>query len=68
MLSWFQKMRRISSVGFGPVVAPHVTILPPRDAAFNDAIQVAAPVESTTTSAPRFAVSARTSLATSERL
>ena len=36
MLSWFQKTSRISSAGFGPDVAPQVTIRPPLAAALSD--------------------------------
>ena len=49
----------------GPEVAPQVTIRPPRAADFSEVIHVASPTVSTTTSAPRFAVCARTACPTS---
>jgi hypothetical protein len=58
--SCFQKMSRISSSGFGPLVAPHVTIRPSFAAAASDERHVAAPTESTTTSTPRLFVISRT--------
>ena len=46
----------MSSFGFGPDVAPQVTIRPPLAAARTDVIHVASPTMSTTTSTPRLAV------------
>src|SRR5207302_2034357 len=55
-------MRRISSSGLGPDVAPHVTSRPPRASARMLPAQVAAPTFSITTSTPRFSVMPQTSL------
>src|SRR5437588_568123 len=55
-------MRRISSSGLGPDVAPHVTSRPPGASARMLPAQVAAPTFSITTSTPRFSVMPQTSL------
>ena len=57
----FWKIRRMSSSGFGPLVAPQVTSRPPRASARTLPAQVAAPTSSITTSTPRFCVSPQTS-------
>src|SRR2546430_2160693 len=54
-------MRRMSSSGLGPEVAPQVTSRPPRASARMLPAQVAAPTFSITTSTPRFSVMPQTS-------
>jgi hypothetical protein len=49
----------------GPLVAPQITSRPPRFKERSDTGQVCSPILSTTTSAPRPAVSFRTSATTS---